>query len=158
MEVGEAKSLFKKLGTRKTPDTHTMRKKWAKKRGKHTGLGVCQFLATLFVANEIVPEKDKLTDEEIKRQILREFPEKIKQLGPLGSVGDRTVGSWRTDFNKGKFTTGQRPERVSYRYNMDGKRVNGRTGAKVLRPDEVAEIERGLDEWWKKEMKRRGEV
>ena len=71
----------KKIKPQKTPDIPPQIQKT---KGKVTGLGLMQFLYNLFLLNERLPKNSKMTNEEIHRQVVREFPEymasRIKKL------------------------------------------------------------------------------
>ncbi len=122
--------LAKKLNVQKTPDPTHCRAYKARTHGKRTGLGVFQFMATLFIMNEQQPTKEKMTDAEIKRQIQEEFPLQAvsKNLGPKDKRGSATVNMFRLRYNRGDLTGGTIPIEQSLRYDVDGKPVNARNG------------------------------
>lgn len=139
-----------KLQIEKTPDT-SRRFKDAKKKGKNTGMGVWQLYETLFAGNEMLSKNKKMTDEEIKRQILLEFPEQEKPLGRPGRSGKKTINELRQRFLRGDFTKGERPSCFSYRYDIDGDRVDGRYGTKKLTLTEQHEMLEQFETFWMKE-------
>ena len=123
------------LGVRRTPDPIPKRRYCARSEGIRTGLGICQFWATLFEANERLVQRKKMTDAEIKRQVAEEFPgrEAVRKL----LDGVTTVNYYRRLYNKGRLTSGRIPKLPSRRYGIDGVRVNGRSG-RTLTPEELA--------------------
>jgi hypothetical protein len=102
--------------------------------GMRTKLGVCAFWAALFELNEALPKQKKMTDAEIKRQFLEEFPDRpsSRRLGAVGAVGEVTVNHYRQLYNRGRFTGGVPPTVPSCRYDAKGGRVDGRTGKRPL--------------------------
>lgn len=106
-------------------------------KGKNFEGGIMLWWATLFQANEALPPRKKLTDESIKEAILNEFPDlgydAPTKLGKSGENGRETVNYYRYLYNAGRLTSGKVPEIKSYRYNKEGKRVNGRTGTRLLK-------------------------
>lgn len=98
--------------------------------GRRYGMGVCQFWAYLFELNESLPKKKKMTDEEIKRQMLLEFPDRpaVLKLGEVGKRGQVTVNHYRQLYNMGRLTSDVVPEVRSIRYSLKGLPVNPRTG------------------------------
>ena len=95
----------------------------AKVRGKETGLGICEFIGLLFEANEKLPKSRKMTDAEIKDQIIREFEHaaKRKRSGIRRLIeGKIGVGYYRTMYNKGILLR-KIPEQPSRRYSIEGE-------------------------------------
>ena len=124
-----ATKLAKKLGVRSTPDVKG-RKSTPRTTGKRTGMGICAFWCALFEANEALPKARKMTDEEIKRQMIQEFPSQpaIQKLGPVGQRGTVTVNQYRIMYNTGKLSNGVLPAKPSRRYTDKGELANPRTG------------------------------
>lgn len=118
------------LSIAKTPDTKayaTIRRT----RGLKFGLSPKEHWAGLFELNERLPKHKKMTDEEIKRQMLKEFPDHLG-IKALGGVGEKskhgmTVNQFRKRFNQGKLTP-HPPQILSKRYDINGNEVNPRTG------------------------------
>jgi hypothetical protein len=125
--------LSSKLKIRQTPDAKPCETRTPRTRGKTTNMGICQFWAALFELNEGLPRTRKMTDEEMKRQVLEEFPEResLKRLGAVGEKGELTVNSHRILYNGGRYTQGRVPEKKSVRYGLDGQPVDARTGKAV---------------------------
>jgi len=122
--------------TRKQPSPRK-NKYQSRTKGVNFKGGICLWWATLFQANEALPPHKKLTDQSIKLAVLKEFPtlgyESKDKLGPPDETGRETVNYYRNLYNLGRLTSGKVPERKSYRYNEQGKRVNGRTGTRLLK-------------------------
>ena len=133
----KSSALVRKLGIRKTADPQVERGYTPATKGVQTGLGICLFWATLFEANEQLVKARRMTDEEIKRQVLEEFPpdqqttrtkKALLKLGAVGEKGSVTVNYHRNCYNKGRYTGGNEPKLQSKRYGPTGDVVNGRTG------------------------------
>lgn len=103
----------------------------ARVRGKYSKLGFFQTFSLIFEKNELLPSEKRLTDEQITQLILEEFPHKK---GLKKSIfGRENVQYWRLLYNKGVMTHGQRPPKVSFRYNEQGLAVShARKGCKIL--------------------------
>lgn len=123
--------------------------KWAKKKGKISGLGVFATIEMLFAWNETAPKAKKLNDNTIKVEILKEFPEKQKQLGADGKVGRSTVNQLRSMYNRGLLTKGVKPELMSWRYDDQGEKCEPRYGSRLLTKQEIVEMTRSFEEFWK---------
>ncbi len=113
-----------------TPDSDRRNQYAPRSAGKKYGMGVCQFWAYLFELNESLPKKRKMTDEEIKRQMLLEFPDRkaVLKLGEIGKKGTVTVNHYRQLYNMGRLTSDIPPAVRSVRYSLKGLPVNPRTG------------------------------
>ena len=118
------------LDIRSTPDPQRRNIYTPRSKGKRYGMGICQFWAYLFQLNESLPRKRKMTDEEVKRQILLEFSHRkaVKKLGKVGEKGQVTINHYRQMYNTGRFTSGIKPTSHSRRYGEDGHCVDPRTG------------------------------
>jgi len=119
-------------GIRKTPDV-THRKSPHFTEGEETGLSVFQYLAALFQANEQLPAKEKMTDAEIERKIVAEFPNEPIARQLSARPREYTVNWFRQRYIEGRFTQGQVPTDgsalpISHRYGINGTRVKPRTG------------------------------
>lgn len=118
------------------------RAKAAQTKGRLCGMGICQFIATLFEVNETLPKSKKFTDETISQMILREYEgrsvvEKLRRR-------EVTIGYWRTLFNQGLLIGSVKerkpPQIPSRRYNEDGEWINPRTGKL---PDDIETAKHG---------------
>lgn len=107
------------IKVQKTPDK--MRTYYARE-GKEYGLGVNQFLYTLFCLNEDLPRMKKMTDEEIRRQIVTEYARYKDTREFYGSQHDAIVDA-RQRFNRGMLgpDKGNPPLKCSFRYNDRGE-------------------------------------
>lgn len=114
----------------KTPDRSRKMPYYPRTQGRNTGMGICEFWSYLFELNERLPPRRKMTDEEIKRQMIEEFPDRptVKKLGPVGGKGRDTINQNRQLYNSGRFTRGAPPRVYSYRYTIDGEVADPRTG------------------------------
>ncbi len=111
-----------------------------KSQGEQTGMGIMQFFANLFDANELAPISRKLTDEQILLACQAEFPgRKIWEDFSDGSTKSKryTVNTYRIKYNNGIMTRGVPPVRKSYRYDNRGRKVDPRYGMTPLLPEEV---------------------
>lgn len=112
-------------------------KKIHKSKGKTTGLGICSYIAILFDVNESSPRKKKMTDSDIAKKILEEFPSRKSAKSFLDhSVRYLTINSYRGFYNSGALT-GTIPKVRSFRYGKLGLPVEGRKGNRILFPDEI---------------------
>lgn len=127
------------LEIKNTPDPP--RKTWHRTHGKRTGLGIMAFWATIFEANEILPKMKKMTNAELERQVRKEFPHEATLLENLDS-GRQSVNYYRHLFNKGRMSKpkGSIPEKISFRYNIDGVIVDTRSGRRILTEEEMANL------------------
>jgi hypothetical protein len=90
-----------------------------------------EFIAGLFELNEILQDHKKMTDAEIRRQILQEFPNNrtAAYLKPNNKTRTLTVNYWRCFYNRGQLSPGiDKPKMPSRRYDEHGNVVNSRTG------------------------------
>ena len=110
-----AKSIVQRLGIRNTPDAKPKTVRQARTVGLRSGLGITAFWATLFKANEDLTKKKKMTDEEIKRHVIAEFPDRIavRRLGAVGEKGEVTVNYYRILYNRGRLTHAVIPSPLS---------------------------------------------
>ncbi len=109
-----------------------------KSRGASTGLGICSYISFLFAANELTKDSKKLTDDEIAKYCEREFPNRPSAFKFRGENKTRTINEYRTRYNQGLFAPNKRmPERRSFRYNLEGQIVDGRTGKRLLSKLEI---------------------
>lgn len=112
-----------------------------KSRGKTTGLGVTAFLCNLFEANELSPARKKLTDEQIAIELEREFPDRPSVFCYRSVDSKQTINSRRQSYNRGEYSLNVPPQSASFRYNSKGMKVDGRTGRRVLMPEEIKAVE-----------------
>lgn len=130
-----------------------MKKKGSQKaKGRTSGLGICGFFALLFEANELASKKRKLTNEQIEKEVRKEFPNRkgyfFKGARPVNnrpggsspSWGKISVNTYRQKYNKGVFTRKVPPERYSFRYDKQGLVVDTTTGKRFLLPEEIKAI------------------
>ena len=99
-------------------------------KGATVKLPICRFIAQVFEANEILPKGRKLTDEQIKKEILEQFP--YHASSRRLAAGKIDVGYWRSQYNSGFLTMGKgtktkrnpiRPKVLSNRYDKEGRIV-----------------------------------
>lgn len=137
--VEELRAFLEKLNLERTPDKPAPRR--PRIRGKVHGLGFGAFLYLLFDANERLPRERKMTNAEIERQIAEEFSHHPKTVARLKK--DATVNYHRHAYNRGLLSNpqGAIPELISYRYDEEGHRVDGRTGKRKLTEQEAIGIE-----------------
>ena len=107
----------------------------SKSKGVTTGVGICVYFSNLFEANELAPKKKRIDDLRIAEKVVEEFPERDSAQAFL--TGKKTVNDYRNRYNKGIFTRGVPPRRLSLRYNKTGQAVDGRTGRHMLLPNEI---------------------
>ena len=128
-----------KIKPQRTPDKPSA---IAKTRGRVTNLGICRFLHNLFVLNETLPKENKMTNEELRRQLFREFPdylkEKHREYLVRQKASDRplpdpsAVNYYRYLYNIGRLCRGEDTPYCSFRYDIDGEKVSTRSGDKRL--------------------------
>lgn len=106
--------------------------------GVQSGMGVLEFLAVLFKANEQLPMHKRMTDLAMTKKFLAEFPTSKVAKGMID--GRLTVNHFRGQYNRGKLTASKRdvivlPNVPSQRYgefDVNGKPtmmvVDNRTG------------------------------
>lgn len=133
MSTKDAANIIRDLGIEDTKDPARHRTYSPTTRGKNTQLGICSFWATLFLANEGLRKSEKMTDAEIKRQVLAEFPKDEQPPRTQESLrkldeGEVTVNYYRGLYNKGRLTGKKIPKHLSKRYGNIGEVINGRTG------------------------------
>ena len=109
----------------RTPDK---RREYYARAGKEYGLGVNQFLYTLFCLNEDLPRVKKMTDEEIRRQIVTEYAKYKDTREFYGRQHDAIVDA-RQRFNRGMLgpDKGHPPLKCSFRYNDRGEPIHRMT-------------------------------
>jgi hypothetical protein len=112
----------------------------AKSQGATTGMGICHFFISLFEANELLPDKQKMTDKTIAKKVVKEFPDRKSAQDFIALNPNKTVNSYRYRYNKGKFTKDIPPETLSLRYSEKGLPVNFKTGTIILSQEEVTQL------------------
>lgn len=127
-------TAFRKLiEPKSTPDKVIHR---GKVRGKKSNLPLGQFIFNLFVLNEQLPSSRKMTNEELKRQIFKDFPHHRHVLEPLFEKNIYSVNTWRAQYNR-KQLIQEEPPCCSFRYNLDGQKVDSRTGKKIFNDADI---------------------
>jgi hypothetical protein len=101
-----------------------------KTAGKRSGLGVTAYAVLLLEVNAELAKCQKMTDQELSRQMLDEFPHRIDM--ETGSVarlakGKITFGYYRTLYNMGHLTK-LKPTTRSVAYSEGGDPINPRRG------------------------------
>ena len=118
---------LKKIRPKKTPPLK--RQTADKKVGRRHKLNYCSFVFELFRINALAAKKDKMTDGEIRRQILEEFghlkeyKERFEDEGKSITV----ISRLRSDYNRGRLVVAEPPPKaseVSFSYDSDGDAVN----------------------------------
>lgn len=114
----------------------------SKSSGKTTGMGITAFFVMLLEANELAPKKRRLTDDQILAQVKAEFPN--RKLWLRFGVGKKysVNGYARAKYNRGLWTRGIPPEKVSFRYDSQGRAVDYHKGRVPLLNEEVDLIRR----------------
>lgn len=93
--------------------------------GRTTKVGVVQTWCELFERNEKSAKNQKLTDEQISKQMHREFPTK-------SSVIFDRVQMVRNRYNKGALLRGKLPKAQSHRYDAEGIKTTVRRGRQTV--------------------------
>lgn len=109
-----------------------------KSEGKVSRLGICAWFAATFEANELLPAKKRLTDEQILLAGMKEFPN--RPVWKSFDSGKLTINAYRQQYNKGDFTQGIPPAIPSFRYNKQGEAVEPRKGLRPLHKKEKEAI------------------
>ena len=124
-----------------------IRRRRARIVGLTTHLGLFEYLAKLFEANETLPAHRKLTDEALRAVMLKEFAHCKSFVRQANSGKGSIVNYYRYRYNVGKLR-GVPPGLISYRYNEIGIPVDFRTGKKVLtHNDKTAIVQRFREEF-----------
>lgn len=119
---------------------------WSFKKAKSAPVGLISFICCTFEANEIRAgcklnqhaTQKPLTDEQIANLIVSQFPDKANDLlvAHTGKNRPMTINAYRGKYNRGELRFDP-PLMPSFRYNDAGKRVNGRSGNRLLTPLEI---------------------
>lgn len=109
---------------------------YRKSYGKRSGMGLREYMATLFKANEILKPNRKLTDAAIVQALVNEFPG-LRGVESL-RLGRITLNHYRSLYNCGKLFVGRNSDGVpaiqSRRFvEVDGVMyvANNRTGKPI---------------------------
>lgn len=86
--------------------------------GLTTGMGICEYAASLLEVNEKLPASKKMSDATLEVLMIQEFPGR-KSMERL-AAHKTTMGYWRTLYNLGKLTGGKIPATKSVRYSLTG--------------------------------------
>jgi hypothetical protein len=117
--------------------------------GTRTKLGITQFWASLFEANETLPTAKKLTDTEIRARVHEQFPDRPAVHRLFAEGRDKiTVNYYRNIYNSGRLL-GKVPKEMSFRYNKSGKPVEPKRGRKLLSPQEIRDAKKEHHERYK---------
>ena len=108
--------------------------KKAKYRGKLSKLGWLEAWAKIFENNELLSPDQRLTDDQIKELVLKDFPHKPKIKKSLEKYN---VQYWRLLYNKGWMHKMCPPPKISFRYNAQGTAI--RIGSGRERPLTITE-------------------
>lgn len=128
------------VDTIKVEKTSDTKREYHSRAGKEYGLGVNQFIYTLFCLNEDLPRVKKMTDAEIRRQIATEYARYKDTREFYGKKHDAIVDA-RQRFNRGQLgpDKGHPPRRCSFRYNERGEAIHrGRIMTDDARADYIA--------------------
>lgn len=123
------------ISVQKTDDTNK-RNSYYKRVGKVYGLGVIQFQIQLFEINETLPRMKKMTDEEIRRQIIQEFSH-YQDTKVFYEKTKRVVVETRQRYNRGRMVPKEYagpPPVISFRYDVKGNQTHWN---KIMTPDAV---------------------
>lgn len=123
-----------------------------KSRGLNSGLGICAFASELLKINEVLIPGKKMTDDDMRIIIIKEFPHRLSK--PRSSVKRlyrREIGVWyyRALYNAGLLDgpKNQKPEKRSFRYDENGRAIKKTRGVRPKGRKTVGDI---LDErQWK---------
>jgi len=101
-----------------------------KSYGQTTSMGICRFVQLLFIANETIPKHARMTDEQLARILVSEFPESKRVKNHPRS---RLMSYYRSHYNSGSLIPKEGvPLLKSRRYTKSGEIANGYNG-KALR-------------------------
>lgn len=104
----KAKAAKKKIGS-------------ARPVGKMSKVGVIQTWIKLFQTNEKATKAKRMTDAQISKAMLKEFPGRTSK-----TFLERSVHGIRGRYNTGGLTKQIVPKVQSYRYDKDGNTIEGR--------------------------------
>lgn len=126
--------------------------------GKTTGMGLSQFVYTLFKTNEIryvnqLKTGDKpLTDAMIADALIKEFGGRkgVRNFAKRFDCAKTGVSYYRGLYNFGRLSGFTPPEYYSFRYDHDGQRVDRGTGRYLLSMEEQKHLLQKHQIWWDK--------
>ena len=130
----ELMSRYEGIGDDKRP-----RKRKAVTCGKRTKLGIQEFLANVFEANELLPRSKKLTNAALESMLLEEFAHHAPLVKKVKEGRDHIINYYRHRYNLG-LLTGKSPPTISFRYNENGLAIEPRYGKRILTSEKRAEI------------------
>lgn len=138
--IRQLRTLREKLDVEKMTDEVKRRVSPPRIRGKmpvSKELGIVAFWCSIFEMNELNPSQQKLTDATIKAAMQKHYPHSpgVQSLSTDDPKRRMTVNAFRQLYNAGRLH-GKKPERISFRYNAEGRRVDGRTGKRLLTPED----------------------
>lgn len=133
----------------KAPPDMKIKARRAKTEGKRTKMGLCRFLFEVFRQNELLPRKEKLTNEKIAAMVIDEFPDQEKLHRGLIHGGKVSINDYRRRYNNGTLVKDVLPDRVSFRYNRDGLAVESRMGRRLLTIMDQNTISERFRQKWK---------
>jgi hypothetical protein len=111
-----------KLQIEKTPDGL---REYAERKGAKFGIGVANFIWNLFYQNEILPRFKKMTDNEIRRQIITEF--RTYKDTTRYYTKEEAVIEARRRYNRGQIGPDSKkrypPEHLAFRYDIAGNKI-----------------------------------
>lgn len=116
-------------------------------RGITSNLSPKGYLAFLFEINEYLPKKHKLTDYQIARAVVSEFPahtnfQRFLDFSSVRKHAYYSVHGQRSYYNSGKLIKAQpvRKGPISFRYNSEGERLSFKRATKLLTEEEYQQI------------------
>lgn len=115
------------LDIQKTKDKKVL---GARHRGKKFGLSVTDFICRLFEINENLPRLKKMTDAEIRRQIIVEYAHYPKTVDYYKS-SSVSISDARQQYNRGTWKRKMPPKYLSYRYDNDGHKTWGSRNSRM---------------------------
>lgn len=102
-----------------------------KVKGKKTGYGIMHFWHSLLQLNEHLPRNRKMTNAELERQWLLEFPHRSETI--KRQIAKSTGANlYRHLYNTSRLCRNVVSPCCSFRYNDKGEQVDGRTGRIIL--------------------------
>lgn len=135
----------------KTPDPVSI--KGGRTKGRRSKLSVMEFWYVLFEQNELRPRDKKMTNAEIARQMVAEFPDRETVQKLIDKPCE--VNTFRYLYNTRALLSYRkdRPKAISFRYNEAGDKVDSKTG-RILTAIEIKKIIDKYTNWEPKERTR----
>lgn len=106
------------------------RHKGSKPRSASSNQLLYPFLFWLFEENEKLSALQRLHDGQIEKLIRTEYREYPETLRVIDECRVSRIAIWRSTYNRGLLSG--TPKLCSFRYNDNGKAVDGQTGSKLL--------------------------